>query len=198
MHQKTFLPPLKRSIFYFLSLFFSFTERQWFLFNTKGIIIIFLALFSYLTLLYISYVGIKRWLQRQVSYLQEVLMCHVILNIHSVDVISWFRNAMINHGKYQQCRNVLVCVAWQRCVKYPFWKDSQQQIGNSVHIHIMIQHYEGFYYCTVRYQRGGQTFKFTRRLNVTAVCEPPPLLHNQRPRAEYWQWLCSFSSDFCA
>lgn len=56
-------------------------------------------------------------------------------------------------------------------------------MGNSVHILIMNQHYEGFYYCTVQFQRGGQTFRFTRRLNVTAVCEPPPAFAPQRPCA---------------
>lgn len=59
----------------------------------------------------------------------------------------------------------------QRCEHYPFWNKKRQQIGDSLQVHIMLDSYQGFYYCTVHYQRGGKSLKFTRRLNVTAVCE---------------------------
>ncbi|XP_056904493.1 LOW QUALITY PROTEIN: interleukin-1 receptor accessory protein-like [Takifugu flavidus] len=69
----------------------------------------------------------------------------------------------------------------KRCESDLFWKDSWQQRGNNMEIHIMNQFYQGLYYCTVRFQRGGRTLRFTRRLNVTAVSQrsapkPPSIL----------------------
>ena len=65
----------------------------------------------------------------------------------------------------------------QVCQKDPFW-NNRQQIGVRLRIDIMMDSFQGLYYCTVHYQRRGKTLRFTRSINVTAVCETnilPPL-----------------------
>lgn len=74
-------------------------------------------------------------------------------------------------------------VVQQRCETYPFWKDHQQQDGTRLLFHTFYEQDQGFYYCTVQFHRAGQTFNFTRRINVTAVCELPPV----RPRPPHPQ-----------
>lgn len=57
----------------------------------------------------------------------------------------------------------------QKCLKTPFWNRDREQKGVRLHIHVMYDNYQGLYFCTVRYQRRGQTLNFTRSINVTAV-----------------------------
>ncbi|XP_042269691.1 interleukin-1 receptor accessory protein-like [Thunnus maccoyii] len=57
----------------------------------------------------------------------------------------------------------------KHCNKAPFWGSDRQQKGFRLHVHVMYVHYQGLYFCTVRYQRRGQTLNFTRSINVTAV-----------------------------
>ncbi|XP_044209658.1 interleukin-1 receptor accessory protein-like [Thunnus albacares] len=57
----------------------------------------------------------------------------------------------------------------KHCNKAPFWGSDRQQKGDKLHVHIMYVSYQGLYFCTVSYQRRGQTLNFTRSINVTAV-----------------------------
>uniref|UniRef100_A0A3Q3WIZ3 Interleukin 1 receptor accessory protein n=1 Tax=Mola mola TaxID=94237 RepID=A0A3Q3WIZ3_MOLML len=73
------------------------------------------------------------------------------------------------------------------CQPYPFWNNNREQIGARLQIHIMYTFYQGWYYCTVSYQKRGQSLKFTRKLNCNAASslavptstskEPSILLH---------------------
>lgn len=64
----------------------------------------------------------------------------------------------------------------QVCGWYPFWNSDREQKGNSLQVHLMMEQYQGLYYCRVQYQRRNQTLNFTRSINVTAICEKPFLL----------------------
>lgn len=70
---------------------------------------------------------------------------------------------------------------WQKCEPAPFWNTNREQRGEHLHIHIMQDSFQGFYFCSVRYRRQGQLLNFTRRLNVTSACESlrtdTPLYH---------------------
>lgn len=70
------------------------------------------------------------------------------------------------------------------CDWYPFWDSDREQKGNSLQVHLMMEQYQGLYYCRVQYQRRNQTLNFTRSINVTAICETPfPLTRIQRLQA---------------
>ncbi|XP_040902433.1 interleukin-1 receptor accessory protein [Toxotes jaculatrix] len=69
-----------------------------------------------------------------------------------------------------------------RCYKYPFWNTDRQQKGASLEFYVMLDPYQGLYYCTVSYLRKGKTLNFTRSINVTAVYpttlpKEPDILH---------------------
>lgn len=64
----------------------------------------------------------------------------------------------------------------QVCDWYPFWDSDREQKGNSLQVHLMMEQYQGLYYCRVQYQRRNQTLNFTRSINVTAICETPFLI----------------------
>ncbi|KAL3991287.1 hypothetical protein ACER0C_010912 [Sarotherodon galilaeus] len=55
------------------------------------------------------------------------------------------------------------------CGWYPFWNSDREQKGNSLQVHLMMEQYQGLYYCRVQYQRRNQTLNFTRSINVTAI-----------------------------
>uniref|UniRef100_A0A668T6W3 Interleukin 1 receptor accessory protein n=1 Tax=Oreochromis aureus TaxID=47969 RepID=A0A668T6W3_OREAU len=55
------------------------------------------------------------------------------------------------------------------CGWYPFWDSDREQKGNSLQVHLMMEQYQGLYYCRVQYQRRNQTLNFTRSINVTAI-----------------------------
>ncbi|XP_028275589.1 interleukin-1 receptor accessory protein-like [Parambassis ranga] len=57
--------------------------------------------------------------------------------------------------------------AW--CGQYPFWNSDRQQKGASLQFHVMLDSYQGLYFCRVQYQRRGRTLSFTRGINVTSV-----------------------------
>lgn len=63
----------------------------------------------------------------------------------------------------------------QYCKTFPSWNNYQQQNGTSLVIYTFYEQDQGFYYCTVQFQTAGRTFRFTRRINVTAVCELRPV-----------------------
>ncbi|XP_036937748.1 interleukin-1 receptor accessory protein-like [Acanthopagrus latus] len=70
------------------------------------------------------------------------------------------------------------------CQKDPFW-NNRQQIGVRLRIDIMMDSFQGLYYCTVHYQRRGKTLRFTRSINVTAVSpenlpKEPTIVHPAR------------------
>ncbi|XP_068601768.1 interleukin-1 receptor accessory protein [Brachionichthys hirsutus] len=56
-----------------------------------------------------------------------------------------------------------------QCERYPFWERDREQVGTTLRVNLMKDRYQGLYYCTVRYQRGGTALSFTRTINVTAV-----------------------------
>ncbi|XP_058490598.1 interleukin-1 receptor accessory protein isoform X2 [Solea solea] len=56
---------------------------------------------------------------------------------------------------------------------HSFWNRNRQQKGSSLHIYIMSEQFQGYYFCTVTYQRRGQELHFTRSINVTAVSASP-------------------------
>ncbi|XP_063350321.1 interleukin-1 receptor accessory protein isoform X2 [Pelmatolapia mariae] len=60
-------------------------------------------------------------------------------------------------------------VAHPVCDWYPFWDNDREQKGNSLQVHLMMEQYQGLYYCRVQYQRRNQTLNFTRSINVTAI-----------------------------
>ncbi|KAM7412480.1 hypothetical protein PAMA_020045 [Pampus argenteus] len=61
-------------------------------------------------------------------------------------------------------------VTWYyRCKQFPLYDNNRQQKGLRLQIHVMMVTYQGLYFCTVRYQRRGQTLNFTRSINVTAI-----------------------------
>ncbi|XP_026183150.1 interleukin-1 receptor accessory protein-like isoform X2 [Mastacembelus armatus] len=55
------------------------------------------------------------------------------------------------------------------CDRYPFWSPNRQQKEASLQVYVMMDSYQGLYYCTVRYLRRGQVLNFTRSINVTVV-----------------------------
>lgn len=57
------------------------------------------------------------------------------------------------------------------CEPAPFWNPDREQRGERLHVHIMQDPFQGFYFCSVRYWRRGQLLNFTRRFNVTSACE---------------------------
>ncbi|XP_041797079.1 interleukin-1 receptor accessory protein [Chelmon rostratus] len=68
-----------------------------------------------------------------------------------------------------------------RCEKDLFWHNRQQK-GASLQVHVMMDSYQGLYFCTVQFQRKGQILNFTRSINVSAVYPPflpkePSILH---------------------
>uniref|UniRef100_A0A673BAL7 Interleukin-1 receptor accessory protein-like n=1 Tax=Sphaeramia orbicularis TaxID=375764 RepID=A0A673BAL7_9TELE len=61
-------------------------------------------------------------------------------------------------------------VTWfHGCNKFPFGSSDRQLKGVSLQVHVMMDHYQGLYYCRVQYQRRGQTLNFTRMLNITGI-----------------------------
>ncbi|KAM9853385.1 interleukin-1 receptor accessory protein-like isoform 1-T2 [Aulostomus maculatus] len=61
-------------------------------------------------------------------------------------------------------------VTWHHlCQEYPFWNSDREQKGVHLQVHIMYDHYQGSYYCNIKFQRRGKTLNFTRSINVTAV-----------------------------
>ncbi|XP_070826587.1 interleukin-1 receptor accessory protein isoform X2 [Chaetodon trifascialis] len=57
-----------------------------------------------------------------------------------------------------------------RCEDH-FWHNRMLK-GVSLQIHVMMDPYQGLYFCTVRFQRKGKDLNFTRTINVTAVYPP--------------------------
>ncbi|XP_041851135.1 interleukin-1 receptor accessory protein isoform X2 [Melanotaenia boesemani] len=55
------------------------------------------------------------------------------------------------------------------CSRYPFWNSEREQRGPSLRFHVMLDSYQGLYYCIVQYQRRGRTLQFTRSINVSAI-----------------------------
>uniref|UniRef100_A0A8C7YD65 Interleukin-1 receptor accessory protein n=1 Tax=Oryzias sinensis TaxID=183150 RepID=A0A8C7YD65_9TELE len=53
----------------------------------------------------------------------------------------------------------------------PFWNSDREPWGSSLRFYTMVDHYQGLYYCTVHFQRGGKQLNFTRAVNVTAISE---------------------------
>uniref|UniRef100_A0A3B4ZW04 Ig-like domain-containing protein n=2 Tax=Stegastes partitus TaxID=144197 RepID=A0A3B4ZW04_9TELE len=69
-------------------------------------------------------------------------------------------------------------VTWYHmCEQYPFWNNERQQKGASLRVFVMLDSYQGLYFCTVHYQRRGKTLNFTRSINVTAVYPPHVYKH---------------------
>ncbi|XP_076026445.1 interleukin-1 receptor accessory protein isoform X2 [Genypterus blacodes] len=69
-------------------------------------------------------------------------------------------------------------VTWyHHCRQYERWNMDREQKGPSLLVHLMIDYYEGLYYCKVQYQRRGRLQQFSRSINVTAV-NPPSLDKN--------------------
>lgn len=62
----------------------------------------------------------------------------------------------------------------QNCKNSTFWNHDKEPNGTHLIIHTFYERDQGFYYCTVHFQRDGRTFRFTGRINVTAVCELLP------------------------
>uniref|UniRef100_A0A3P8TUK8 Interleukin 1 receptor accessory protein n=1 Tax=Amphiprion percula TaxID=161767 RepID=A0A3P8TUK8_AMPPE len=64
-------------------------------------------------------------------------------------------------------------VTWYHmCRQYPFWNNERQQNGASLRFYVMLDSYQGLYFCTVHYQRRGKMLNFTRSINVTAIYPP--------------------------
>lgn len=55
------------------------------------------------------------------------------------------------------------------CDRLPALPFGLQVKGMSLHVHIMIEFFQGLHFCTVHYQRKGRALNFTRVINVTAV-----------------------------
>ncbi|XP_034024886.1 interleukin-1 receptor accessory protein-like [Thalassophryne amazonica] len=74
-------------------------------------------------------------------------------------------------------------VTWfHRCQRYPFPLSYRQQKGVSLQFHMMMDSFQGSYYCIVHYQRKDKVLRFTRTINVTAVYpitlpKKPTILH---------------------
>lgn len=62
-------------------------------------------------------------------------------------------------------------VGLQKCKGPPFWNSDREPWGSSLRFYTMVDHYQGLYYCTVHFQRGGRQLNFTRAVNVTAISE---------------------------
>ncbi|KAK7882844.1 hypothetical protein WMY93_029018 [Mugilogobius chulae] len=89
------------------------------------------------------------------------------------------------HGKSLDCpdadeaarmSNSTPTVSWvflgrqsKRCLQFPTRSPERQVKGLSLQVHIMVEFYQGLYFCSVHYQRKGQALNFTRVINVTAV-----------------------------
>ena len=76
----------------------------------------------------------------------------------------------------------------QKCRPYPFYDNDREQIGARLQIHIMYNFYQGLYYCTVSYQKTGRSLKFTRRLEISPVCELAAFLLALLPPTGYSQY----------
>ncbi|XP_069029231.1 interleukin-1 receptor accessory protein isoform X2 [Embiotoca jacksoni] len=68
------------------------------------------------------------------------------------------------------------------CVKSEKWNSDREQKGARIQVHVMLKYYQGLYFCSVVYQRGGRNLSFTRSINVTAVYpttlpKEPSILH---------------------
>ncbi|KAJ4918145.1 hypothetical protein JOQ06_012530 [Pogonophryne albipinna] len=59
-----------------------------------------------------------------------------------------------------------------KCKRPPFVGGNRQLRGVSLRVHIMMGPYEGLYFCTVSYERGGRPLNFTRSINLSAVNSP--------------------------
>ncbi|RVE65335.1 hypothetical protein OJAV_G00134520 [Oryzias javanicus] len=74
-------------------------------------------------------------------------------------------------------------VNWShKCNQLPFWNSDRQQRESSLRFYTMVDQYQGLYYCTVHFQRGGKQLNFTRAINVTAInptrmSKTPVILH---------------------
>ncbi|XP_036070814.1 interleukin-1 receptor accessory protein isoform X1 [Oryzias melastigma] len=74
-------------------------------------------------------------------------------------------------------------VNWShKCNQHPFWNSDRQQRESSLRFYTMVDQYQGLYYCTVHFQRGGKQLNFTRAINVTAInptrmSKTPVILH---------------------
>ncbi|XP_023817406.1 interleukin-1 receptor accessory protein isoform X3 [Oryzias latipes] len=74
-------------------------------------------------------------------------------------------------------------VSWShKCKGPPFWNSDREPWGSSLRFYTMVDHYQGLYYCTVHFQRGGRQLNFTRAVNVTAInptrmSKTPVILH---------------------
>lgn len=55
------------------------------------------------------------------------------------------------------------------CTYFPVPPVGREVKGLSLHVHIMVEFFQGLYFCTVHYQRKGRALNFTRVINVTAV-----------------------------
>ncbi|CAB1348423.1 unnamed protein product, partial [Coregonus sp. 'balchen'] len=51
------------------------------------------------------------------------------------------------------------------------WNIDRVFKGDKLVIHVMLEHYQGLYQCVVTYETKGRAIKFTRVVNVTAVCK---------------------------
>ncbi|XP_047450872.1 interleukin-1 receptor accessory protein-like [Mugil cephalus] len=70
--------------------------------------------------------------------------------------------------------NTTPTVTWvhvmpKQCSPYSTWNSDREQKGSSLQFHVMLDSYQGFYFCIVHYQRNGKALNFTRSINVTAV-----------------------------
>ncbi|KAF7658565.1 hypothetical protein LDENG_00011180 [Lucifuga dentata] len=74
-------------------------------------------------------------------------------------------------------------VTWYHgCSNHTSWSNNRQKKGFSLQVHVMLDHYQGMYFCTVQYQRRGRQLNFSRKINVTAVYpsslpKDPVILH---------------------
>uniref|UniRef100_A0A4W6ESV5 Interleukin 1 receptor accessory protein n=1 Tax=Lates calcarifer TaxID=8187 RepID=A0A4W6ESV5_LATCA len=71
--------------------------------------------------------------------------------------------------RFQICDLSDLCSVSQRCYQFPFWNKDRTQRGPSLHFYVMMDLYQGLYYCTVSYLRRGKPVSFSRTINVTAV-----------------------------
>ncbi|XP_055022752.1 interleukin-1 receptor accessory protein isoform X2 [Boleophthalmus pectinirostris] len=57
----------------------------------------------------------------------------------------------------------------KKCLQFPIRAPERQVKGLSLQVHIMMEFFQGLYFCSVQYQRKGRALTFTRVINVTAV-----------------------------
>lgn len=57
------------------------------------------------------------------------------------------------------------------CDPVPTWHSDLEQRGTRLHIHVMLDSFQGSFYCCVSYWRRSQELHFSRRLDLSAVCE---------------------------